>query len=249
MIAQSASTDSILDSTLMLENVHAVRGGNEILKGISCQFLTGSRTTIIGPSGSGKSTLLRLMNRLIEPSHGTISLGGVSIAEFPPTTLRRTIGLVLQAPRPLPGTLADNLNYPTSLGHGRSKPTISLEASLEEVGLDFNWLKRDAHELSGGERQRLAIAVALRTNPRILLLDEPTSALDPQAAKRVSDVLRDRSVKTGLTTISVTHNRDQTPWLGDRTVALEAGRIVDNGPTTEVLNRVDTSFWSAEAQR
>jgi putative ABC transport system ATP-binding protein len=235
------------DQALQLERVHARRGGVEVLVGIDLTFPPGSRTTIIGPSGSGKSTLLRMLNRLADPSMGRILLGETPITAFPVPLVRIRIGLVFQTPRPLPGTVLEALSYPHTL-NGMSSPSDPAGA-LEEVGLDPTWLDRDASALSGGERQRLALAVALQTNPAILALDEPTSALDPTSARRVAELLRRRSERDGLTTIVVTHNRDQTPWLGDRTVALDAGRVVDNGLTLDVLARADASFWAEEASR
>ena len=232
------------DEPLILEAVSARRGGTEILHAINLSFPAGSRTTLIGPSGAGKSTLLRLLNRLSDPSEGRILLGNIPILSLPVIALRRRIGLVFQTPRPLPGTVADNLAFAHVITGDTAERDFA--ESLIEVGLAPSWLDRDASGLSGGERQRLAIAVALQTRPSILGLDEPTSALDPSAARKVAEALRRRAERDGLTTIAVTHNRDQTPWLGDRTVVLEAGRVVDEGPTLDVLARADESFWLKE---
>ena len=218
-----------------------------MLRGITLAFPPGSRTTVIGPSGAGKSTLLRLLNRLADPFSGRITLGDRPIAAIPVTTLRRTIGLVFQAPRPLPGLVIDNLRYPRALA-GEPAP-LNPETALAEAGLDPSWLDRDAAGLSGGERQRLAIAVALQTSPAILALDEPTSALDPAAARHLAHALRLRSERDGLTTIAVTHNREHAAWLGDRTVVLDAGRVADLGPTPEILARDHASFWAEEGGR
>ncbi len=139
--------------------------------------------------------------------------------------------------------MIDNLSYPRTLIGGLA--AIDPTGALTEVGLDPGWSDRDAAALSGGERQRLALAVAFQAGPAILALDEPTSALDPSSARRVADILHVRSERDGLTTIAVTHNRDHAAWLGDRTVVLEAGRVVDQGPTGEVLARDDASFWAS----
>ena len=235
------------EHSLILQDIHAYRGGGEVLRGVDLTFAAGSRTTVIGPSGAGKSTLLRLLNRLADPSKGRILLGDVPITAIPVAKLRRTIGVVFQAPRPLPGSVLDNLRYPGSLA-GRVPP-VDPAAVLAEVGLDPSWAGRDAGGLSGGERQRLALAVALLAGPAVLALDEPTSALDPASAHRVVEALRARTVRDGLTTIAVTHNRDHAAWLGDTTVVLEAGRVVDRGPTAEVLGRDADSFWATEDGR
>ncbi len=234
------------DEPLILDAVRARRGGVEVLCGISLDFPPGSRTVVIGRSGSGKSTLLRLLNRLADPSAGGIRIGSRPIASLAVTQLRRKVGLVFQAPRPLPGSVLDNLAYPRRLGssHQAEVPERWAEHAIQEVGLDPSWLDRDASGLSGGERQRLALALAFQTDPAILALDEPTSALDPESARRVIDVLRHRSGRDGLTTIAVTHNREHAAWLGDRAVVLDAGRVVDQGPTAEVLDRANGSFWA-----
>jgi putative ABC transport system ATP-binding protein len=234
------------DEPLILDGVHARRGDVEVLRGISLEFPPGSRTVVIGRSGSGKSTLLRLLNRLSDPSAGEIRVGSRPIASYPVTWLRRKIGLVFQAPRPLPGSVLDNLAYPRRVGTAHHPDADARWAvpTLEEVGLDPSWLDRDAAGLSGGERQRLALAVAFQTDPAILALDEPTSALDPASARRVIEALRHRSERDGLTTIAVTHSREYAAWLGDRAVVLDAGRVIDQGPTADVLDRADGAFWA-----
>ncbi len=228
---------------MRLEGVTVRRGSTEILKGLDLTFEPGRRYVLIGASGAGKSTLLRLLNRLDDPDAGRLMVGETNLASLPVRLVRARVGLVFQAPRPLPGTLLDNLAYPHAI-RGRAVPeTARLAEALGEVGLDPSWLDRDASALSGGERQRLAIATALGLDPEILALDEPTSALDPASANRVADVLVSRS-KLGLRTIIVTHNRDQASRLGDWTVRLEAGKVVDQGPTAEILARADASVWA-----
>ncbi len=239
------------DEPLILDGVYARRGGVEVLRGISLKFPPGSRTVVIGRSGSGKSTLLRLLNRLADPSAGEIRVGSRPIASFPVTWLRRKVGLVFQAPRPLPGSVLDNLAYPLTILPGRRGSTgrggrgkVLAQQALKEVGLDPSWLDRDAAGLSGGERQRLVLAMVLQTDPAILALDEPTSALDPASARWVIEVLRNRSERDGLTTIAVTHNREHAVWLGDRAVLLETSRVVDQGPTAAMLDRANCSSWA-----
>ena len=228
---------------LRLEGVTVRRGQSEILKGLDLTFEAGRRYVLIGASGAGKSTLLRLLNRLDDPDAGKVMVGGTNLASLPVRVVRGAVGLVFQSPRPLPGTLLENLAYPHAI-RGRVVPDPSKFAgALEEVGLDPAWLDRDASALSGGERQRLAIATALGMDPEILALDEPTSALDPASARKVADALARRS-ESGLRTIVVTHNREQAARLGDWTVRMEAGTVVDQGPTAEVLARADASVWA-----
>jgi putative ABC transport system ATP-binding protein len=231
---------------LQLQDVRVQRGETEILRGVDLVFEPGRRYVLIGASGAGKSTLLRLLNRLDDLDGGGLAIGQIALHALPVRVVRAAVGLVFQAPRPLPGTLGENLAYPFAI-RGRAVPDpLAMAAMLDEVGLDPAWLDREASALSGGERQRLAIAASLGIGPEILGLDEPTSALDPASANRVAAML-ERRAASGLRTIVVTHNREQAARLGDWTVRLEAGRVVDQGPTPEVLARADASVW-AEAE-
>ena len=228
---------------LRLDGVTVRRGPTEILRGLDLAFEPGRRYVVIGASGAGKSTLLRLLNRLDDPDAGRLRVGEVDLSALPVRVVRSAVGLVFQAPRPLPGSLLDNLAYP-HLVRGHPAPDgARLAEALDEVGLDPGRLDRDASALSGGERQRLALAAALGLEPEILALDEPTSALDPASARKVAEALARRSA-SGLRTIVVTHNREQAARLGDWTVRIEAGRVVDQGPTGDVLARADASVWA-----
>ncbi|WP_435010968.1 ABC transporter ATP-binding protein [Tundrisphaera lichenicola] len=230
-----------------LHDVRVARGTSEILRGVDLTFEPGYRYVLIGASGAGKSTLLRLLNRLDDPDSGTLSIGDIPLRGLTIRVVRSAVGLVFQAPRPLPGRLLDNLAYPFEV-RGLAVPEPDrLAGMLDEVGLDPIWLDRDASALSGGERQRLAIAASLAIGPEFLVMDEPTSALDPASAHRVAAML-ERRAASGLRTIVVTHNREQAARLGDRTIRLEAGRVVDQGPTSDVLARADASIWNGSGE-
>jgi putative ABC transport system ATP-binding protein len=232
------------NQALRLEGVTVRRGTTEILEGLDLSFEPARRYVLIGASGAGKSTLLRLLNRLDDPDQGRLTIGDLPLLRLPIRAVRNAVGLVFQTPRPLPGTLLENLAYPF-LVRGLDVPDVArLAEALDEVGLDPAWLDRDASALSGGERQRLSLATALGLEPEILALDEPTSALDPASARRIAEILARRS-EAGLRTIIVTHNREQAPRLGDWTVRLEQGRVVDQGPTAEVLSQADGPVWDA----
>jgi ABC-type multidrug transport system ATPase subunit len=219
----------------------------EVLRGVDLAFEPGRRYVIVGASGAGKSTLLRLLNRLDDPGGGRLWIGPTPLDSLPVRAVRAGVGLVFQAPRPLPGTVRENLHFPFEVRNRRPPADGELSAALEEIGLDPAWLDRDAQGFSGGERQRLALAVALGAGPEILALDEPTAALDPAAARRMADLLAQRSRRDGLRTIAVTHHREHAAWLGETTVVLADGRVADLGPTAEVLARADAGLWEGSS--
>ena len=240
----SPSTSLPDGQALRLRDVRVQRGGTEILHGINLDFEPDHRYVILGASGSGKSTLIRLLNRLDDPDSGTITLGAVPLARWPVLEVRQGIGLVLQSPRPLPGTVEDNLQY---AGQLRNRPALDRdrhEHALTEVGLDPTWLDRVAAQLSGGERGRLAIAMALGMSPEILILDEPTAALDPASARQISDLLARKHQTERLRTIVVTHDRILAPLMGDRGVRLERGTVADVGLIHDVLIRANVASTS-----
>lgn len=226
---------------LRLEGVRVWRGGTEVLHGIDLALTPGRRYVILGPSGAGKSTLLRLLNRLEDPGAGSMFLGDRPYRSLSIREIRKNVGLVFQAPRPLPGTLAENLSYPSLVRGLRTPDAPAMAEALDDVGIEAGWLHREAAGLSGGERQRLA--VALGAGPEVLAMDEPTSALDPASARRVASLLAARAEATGLRTVVVTHHRGHAPMLGDTGIRLEGGRIAEIGPLPNVLAGADPRLW------
>lgn len=219
-------------SRVRLEN----RDSAPILDGIDLELPAGRVTALIGASGSGKSSLLRLLNRLAEPTAGEIRYRGRLLPGYPVRELRRRLGFVFQDPVLFPGTIRDNLDVAAELAG--MPPTdrdsafrrVLAAAELEDVLLD-----RAGDRLSGGERQRVTIARALLLSPEVLLLDEPTAALDSTTADRlVATVLR-MSRQRSLTVVMVTHRLDEARQVSDVVAVMERGRIVDVGPTADVL--------------
>ena len=213
-----------------LERVSATRGGRDVLREVSLTLQEGS-SCIAGDSGSGKSTLLRLLNRLADPTAGTIAYRGRALATLDVLGLRREVALVSQLPALLAGTVGDNVAFGPSLT-GRE---VEVGPALELAGLAAGFAEREAERLSVGEQQRVMLARALALEPRVLLLDEPTSALDARARDRVEETLLDLRRRLGLSLVLVTHDLAQAERLADRIVRLDGGRLVD----TELEGRTE----------
>src|SRR6267142_5663257 len=184
-----------------------------ILKDVSVAVERGGTLVLMGPSGSGKSTLLRCLNRLVEPTAGTVRFDGRDIRSFDPRELRRRVALVMQTPVMFEGTVRDNLcirpiGVPGDFSENR------LAATLDEVGLESTLLDREAATLSGGEKQRVTIGRALLRDPQALLLDEPTSALDPPNALLVVEAISRLRAARALSIVAVTHQPDLVRKLG-----------------------------------
>ena len=207
--------------------------GKVLVTGATFEVHKGETLAIVGPSGSGKSSLLRLLNRLDEPTSGTVYLDGVDYRQIAPRELRRRAGMVTQRPYLFPGTVADNLQFgPRQRGQELSPEVV--EELLAGVGL-AGYGSRDVANLSGGEAQRVSFARALANSPEALLLDEPTSALDDDAKRGVETLIQQIGREQGIACVLVTHEVGQAERLAERALILEAGRIVRSGPVEEVL--------------
>ena len=189
---------------------------------------------IAGPSGSGKTSLLRLLNRLDEPTSGTVFLEGIDYRTIAPRELRRKLGMVTQRPYLFPGTVAENLRFgPAQRGETLGQPV--LEDLLAQVGLK-DYAVRDVAHLSGGEAQRVSLARTLANSPLVLLLDEPTSALDEAAKLEVESAIQKVVRDQSLTCVVVTHDIAQAERLATRALLLDSGRIARTGSVQEVLH-------------
>ena len=178
--------------------------------------------------------MLRLVNRLDEPTQGTVFFQGRDYREVPPLSLRRSIGMIMQRAYLFPGTVAENIAF----GPAQQKkvmPPDQIADLLAHVGLE-GYAARDALTLSGGEAQRVAITRALANQPEVLLLDEPTSALDEASRDGVQNLLASLIRERNLTCVWVTHSVEQARTMADRVLALRAGRIEAIGTPSEVLH-------------
>jgi putative ABC transport system ATP-binding protein len=219
---------------LKADRLCRVVGDKVLVRDASFEVRAGEILAILGPSGSGKTSLLRLLNRLDEPTSGTVFLQGFEYRAVAPRELRRRVGMVTQRPYLFPGSVAENVNFGPSQ-RGELLPPDSIEQLLAKVGLS-GYSIRDTARLSGGEAQRVSLARTLANSPSVLLLDEPTSALD-QAAKSEIEFLIQKIVRDdGLSCVIVTHDITQAARIADRVLLLERGGIVKIGPVNEVLH-------------
>ncbi|MGW3264150.1 amino acid ABC transporter ATP-binding protein [Streptomyces sp. NPDC001056] len=236
---------------LEVHNVHKWYGTHRVLDGIDLTVRPGEVTVVIGPSGSGKSTLLRVVNHLEKPEIGHVSVGGELIgvrrgtggrlkerAERAILAQRSRIGFVFQNFNLFPHlTALDNVAAaPVAVGRlGRTEARVLARELLARVGLGDR-TGAYPRQLSGGQQQRVAIARALALRPGIILFDEPTSALDPELVGEVLSVIRDLAT-SGTTLVIVTHEIGFAREVADRIVFIDGGRIVEQGPPDEVLDR------------
>jgi len=219
---------------LQADRLGRVVGGKTILADVSFPVMPGEMLGIVGASGSGKSSLLRLLNRLDEPTSGTVFLDGTDYRQLPPRELRRRVGMVTQRPFLFPGDVAFNLRFgPAQRGENLADDEVT--RLLEQVGLP-DFASRDTAVLSGGEQQRVSLARTLANRPEVLLLDEPTSALDEQSKLGIEELVGRLVRDQGLTCVMVTHDRDQARRMCQQVVVLEAGRLIQSGSTSEVLD-------------
>ena len=219
---------------LATEHLTRVVDGQTLVADVSIEVRAEEVFVVFGPSGSGKSSLLRLLNRLDEPTGGTVYLDGTDYRTIDPRTLRRRVGWVPQRPTLIEGTVAENVAWGPTL---RDEPVdeARLHELLDRLGLS-GFADRKADRLSGGEAQRVAIARTLFNDPDVVLLDEPASSLDAAAAVRVESLLADVMAAYALTAVLVTHDADRARRLGHRGVRLRDGGEVATGSLDALLS-------------
>ena len=227
-------------ASITLENIGKVYPDGTVAVGdISLQVAAGELVVLIGPSGSGKSTVLRMINRLIEPSKGTIKIDGTDVTDQDPVELRRKIGYVIQNVGLFPHqTIRTNIGtVPRLLGWNRKQVNTRSDELLDLVGLDpKRYAGRYPNELSGGQRQRVGVARALAADPLVLLMDEPFSAVDPIVRARLQEEFLRLQAAVRKTIVLVTHDIDEAVRLGDRIAVLgEGGRLLQYDSPPELL--------------
>ncbi len=213
--------------------------------GLSLQIAEGEVVVLVGPSGCGKTTTLKMINRLIEPTAGTITVAGRDILSLQAHELRRGIGYVIQQIGLFPHkTIGENIaTVPVLLGWDKAKTTARVDELAGLVELSPEFLDRYPGELSGGQRQRVGVARALAADPPVLLMDEPFGAVDPIVRANLQDELISLQSRLRKTIVLVTHDIDEAIKLGDRVAILsEGGHLEQYDPPAEILRNPANEF-------
>ena len=244
---------------LRLENlVKTYPTGDQALKSVSLEIPQGQVVALIGPSGAGKSTLIRCINRLVEPTSGTVWLDGVNVTALGPAALRRErrrMGMIFQEYalverlKVMENVLSGRLGY---VGFWRSflrkfpqKDVDEAFRLLDRVGLAEMADKR-ADELSGGQRQRVGICRALIQNPALLLVDEPTASLDPKTSRQIMRLICELCEERGLAAIINIHDVALAQMFVQRVIGLRLGAVEFDGPPDSMTPEVLTSIYGEE---
>ncbi|WP_406139359.1 ABC transporter ATP-binding protein [Streptomyces sp. NBC_01089] len=219
--------------------------GTTAVHDLNLDMPEGQITVLVGSSGCGKTTTLRMINRMVDPSSGTIRLADKDILEADAAELRRGIGYVIQQSGLFPHrTILDNVaTVPLLLGWGRKKSRARAAELLETVGLTADTGKRYPHQLSGGQQQRVGVARALAADPPVLLMDEPFGAVDPVVRTQLQDELLRLQKDLNKTIVFVTHDIDEAVRLGDRIAVFRTGgHLVQCAEPAELLARPADDF-------
>lgn len=213
--------------------VHKAFASTEVISGFSLTVPSRQITVLMGLSGSGKTTLLQMVNRMVEPTSGSITIDGQDVAEEDAVKLRRSIGYVMQEVGLLPHkAILENVEL-IALISGQSKQEARAHSTemLHLVGLNESFFQRYPSQLSGGQQQRVGVARALAIKPNILLMDEPFGAVDPIVREELQDELIRIQRELALTIIFVTHDRHEALRLADNLVLLSAGGHIEQQGT------------------
>jgi cobalt/nickel transport system ATP-binding protein len=214
---------------------YAYPDGHVALRGVDLRVARGERVALLGPNGAGKTTLVLHLNGVLMGGGGTVAVGGLTVDRDRATLaeVRRRVGIVFQDPDDqlfLPTVAEDVAFGPANLGLRGPELAARVDEALAAVGMGEH-RDRTPHHLSFGQRRRVAVATVLAMRPEILVLDEPSSNLDPAARRELAQILRGLPV----TVLMVTHDLPYALELCDRSVILDEGRIVADGPTRALL--------------
>ncbi len=225
-------------------SVSKTYGGQAVVSDVSFTVGRGKTLVLLGTSGSGKTTVLKMINRLVEPTKGSISIDGEDISQVKPEVLRRKIGYVIQQSGLFPHyTVYENIALvPTLVGWSTGKIRQRVQTLLDVVGLSAKYAKRYPHELSGGQQQRVGIGRALAADPPLVLMDEPFGALDPITKQQMTQEFASLGMLRKKTVVLVTHDVLEAFALGDHIYLLNGGVVQQGGTPKELLFRPKNDF-------
>jgi len=211
--------------------------GRRVVDDVTLTVARGELVVLVGDSGSGKTTTLKMVNRLEEPTSGTVRIDGEDTRAIAGPQLRRRIGYVFQQVGLFPHlTIAENVAVPLELqGWERTRIDERVRAVLELMELEPSVADRSPQALSGGQRQRVGVARALAAEPKLMLLDEPFGALDPLTRDRIQETFLRIKRSLGLTAMFVTHDMGEALLLADRIAVLRRGKLVQVGTPRELV--------------
>ncbi|GLS24097.1 ABC transporter ATP-binding protein [Labrys miyagiensis] len=220
-------------------------GSQLAVDNVSLTIEHGTITVLVGTSGSGKSTLLRIINRLIDPTSGTVLIDGRDTAAISGEELRRGIGYAIQGHGLFPHwTVARNIaTVPQLLGWDQARIARRVDELLKLFDLDPSlYAEKLPHQLSGGQQQRVGVARALAAEPAVLLMDEPFGALDPIIRAKAQEDLLALQRRLGITVVLVTHDMEEALLLGSRIAVMDGGKLLQYATPTEILTHPAPGF-------
>lgn len=213
----------------------------DVLSDFSLNFERGTFNVILGHNGSGKSTLAKLINGLVKPIDGTVTVNGMStLDENKEFEIKKTVGMVFQNPdnQLVSSIVEDDVAFgPENLGYAPSEIRRRVDNALKAVDM-YEHRERPTHKLSGGQKQRVAIAGVIAMEPECIVLDEPTAMLDPKGRKEVIDTIFRLNKEKNITVILITHFMEEAEYA-DRVIVMSDGKITADGTAKTVFSSVD----------
>ncbi len=234
-----------MSAVITFRDVSKSYGGAEAVRGLSLSIETGEFITVLGASGGGKTTFLKMINGLVEPTAGEITVLGEDIRRADLVQLRRKIGYAIQGSVLFPHlTVEENIAYVPNLWNKSDKARTreAVAKWMAIVGLAADLGARYPAELSGGQQQRVGIARALAASPELLLMDEPFGAVDALLRRQLQDEILAIHARGGLTIVFVTHDVEEALRLGTRVLILKEGRIEQFAAPAEIREQPATDF-------
>ncbi|MPZ70207.1 MAG: betaine/proline/choline family ABC transporter ATP-binding protein [Actinobacteria bacterium] len=237
----TSSTSHMADVMISLKNVSKRFEGTSgaAVEDLSLDISKGETVVLVGPSGCGKTTTMKMINRLVEPTSGSITVDGTDVLHQDPVQLRRGIGYVIQSIGLMPHrNIADNIGMvPRLIGWDNARIKERINELVEIFQLETEMLSRYPSELSGGQRQRVGVARALAADPPVMLMDEPFAAVDPIVRERLQDQFLEIQARLRKTIVFVTHDIDEAVKLADRIAILNVGGVIEQYATPEEILR------------